>query len=94
MVIALIAILIAGVANFAMHRWMLESGHPAVEAATGAMRRTLGRHSTYVIEFILLLTAALVVGLVSWTRVRDTKVRAGLLGARVGGGGARGVGWV
>ena len=59
MLIALIAILLGGVANFAMHRWMLESGHPAVEAATGAMRRTLGRHSTYVVEFILLLTAAL-----------------------------------
>jgi len=59
MLIALIAILLAGMANFAMHRWMLESGHPAVEMATGPMRRTLGRHSTYVIEFILLVTAAL-----------------------------------
>ena len=59
MLIALIAILLAGTANCAMHRWMLESGHPAVEAATGGMRRTLGRHSTYVVEFVLLLTAAL-----------------------------------
>jgi hypothetical protein len=57
MIIALIAILCAGSGNFAMHRWMLESGHPMVEAATGPMRRTLGRHSTYVLEFALLLGA-------------------------------------
>ena len=41
MLIALIAILLAGTANFAMHRWMLESGHPVVEAATGPLRRAL-----------------------------------------------------
>lgn len=57
MTFALIAILLAGSGNFAMHRWMLESGHPLVEAATGPMRRTLGRHSTYVLEFALLLGA-------------------------------------
>jgi hypothetical protein len=57
MVIAIIAILIAGAGNFAMHRWMLESGHPLVEVATGPMRRTLGRHSTYVLEFALLMGA-------------------------------------
>lgn len=59
MLIELIAILVAGAGNFAMHRWMLESGHPAVEAATGPFRRTLGRYSTYAIEFVLLLAAAL-----------------------------------
>lgn len=59
MLIALIAILLAGTANFAMHRWMLESGHPVVEAATGPLRRALGRHATYVIEFTLFLGAAL-----------------------------------
>lgn len=57
MTISMIAILIAGVANFAMHRWMLESGHPAVELATGAFRRLLGRHATYVVEYILLVGA-------------------------------------
>ena len=51
------AILSAGVANFAMHRWMLESGHPAVEMATGALRRALGRHATYVLEFAFLVGA-------------------------------------
>ena len=57
MLIALIAILIAGMGNFAMHRWMLESGHPLVEAATAGVRRLLGRHATYVLEFFLLLCA-------------------------------------
>lgn len=60
MLIAMIAILIAGVGNFAMHRWMLESGHPLIEAATGAIRRTLGRNATYVFEFALLLGALLI----------------------------------
>ena len=55
--IAIFAILAAGTANFAMHRWMLESGHPLVEAATGPLRRALGRHATYVIEYILLVGA-------------------------------------
>lgn len=59
MLIALIAILLAGTANFAMHRWMLDSGHPTVEMATGPIRRTLGRHATYGIEFMVLLAAAL-----------------------------------
>ncbi len=59
MLISMIAILLAGTGNFAMHRWMLESGHPLVEAATAPIRRTLGRHATYVLEFGLLLGALL-----------------------------------
>lgn len=57
MIIATIAILIAGMGNFAMHRWMLESGHPIVEAATGPLRRNLGPWSTYVLEFAMLIGA-------------------------------------
>lgn len=57
MTIAIIAILLAGAGNFAMHRWMLESGHPMVEAATGPMRRALGPWSTYALEFLLLIGA-------------------------------------
>ncbi|MEQ1509465.1 MAG: hypothetical protein ABL909_03575 [Sphingopyxis sp.] len=57
MLIATIVILFAGAGNFAMHRWMLESGHPMVETATAPMRRVLGRHSTYVLEFGLFLGA-------------------------------------
>lgn len=55
--LATIVILFAGAGNFAMHRWMLESGHPMVEAATAPMRRVLGRYATYVLEFGLLLGA-------------------------------------
>ena len=65
MIVAIIAILLAGAGNFAMHRWMLESGHPMVEAATGPMRRALGRNSTYVLEFLLLL-GALFLAETSW----------------------------
>jgi hypothetical protein len=57
MIIEMGAILGAGVANFAMHRWMLESGHPAVDAATGPLRRVLGQHATYVFEFGFLVGA-------------------------------------
>ena len=57
MTLPLFFILLAGVGNFAMHRWMLESGHSVVGAATGAVRRPLGRHATYVVEFILLIGA-------------------------------------
>jgi hypothetical protein len=59
MTIALIAIFLAGIGNFAMHRWLLEGAHPLVEAATGPLRRTFGRHVTYGLEFFLLLGAML-----------------------------------
>ena len=55
--IAIIAIFCAGVGNFAMHRWMLESGHPMVEAATRPFRQNFGRHATYVVEFLILVGA-------------------------------------
>jgi hypothetical protein len=42
MTILLIVIFLAGIGNFAMHRWLLESGHPLVEAAIAPIRRTLG----------------------------------------------------
>lgn len=57
MTLPLILVFLAGIANFAMHRWMLESGHPIVEVATGPFRRTFGRHATYVLEFALLVGA-------------------------------------
>lgn len=59
MTVALIAIFLAGTGNFAMHRWLLESGHPLVDAAIAPIRRALGRHATYVLEFLLLLGAML-----------------------------------
>lgn len=57
MTIALVAILLAGAANFAIHRWLLESGHPAIMAAVQPIQRTLGANATYFVEFLLLLGA-------------------------------------
>ena len=57
MLVARILILMAGVANFAMHRWMIESKHPVVEAALSPIHRLLGHNVTYLIEFALLLLA-------------------------------------
>jgi len=54
MLIATIVIFLCGTANFAMHRWMIESGHPLVMAATRPIQRLLGRNATYVFEFTLL----------------------------------------
>ncbi len=57
MTIAFIAIFLAGTANFAMHRWLMECGHPLVEAAIAPVRRVLGRNASYVLEFALLVGA-------------------------------------
>lgn len=57
MLLPTLLILIAGVANFAMHRWMLESGHPVVEAAIRPIRRAMGRNASIVIEFGILIGA-------------------------------------
>lgn len=57
MTIALVFIFVAGIANFAMHRWLVESGNELVEAALAPIHRALGRHATYAFEFIILLGA-------------------------------------
>jgi hypothetical protein len=64
---ALVMLFALGVANFAMHKAVLESGHPMVERTTvwfGLMGGKLG----FVIEFIVLLGAMLMVdaGMVGW----------------------------
>jgi hypothetical protein len=59
MTIALIAIFLAGIGNFAMHRWLIEGGHPLVTAAIAPLQRAFGRHVTYGLEFFLLLGAML-----------------------------------
>ncbi len=46
-----------GVANFAMHRWVLESGDARVLDALGPLRRALGSNATYVLEYVLLALA-------------------------------------
>lgn len=50
-------ILIMGSANFAAHRAMLESGHPAVMDALAPLRSRFGQYITYVLEFTVLVAA-------------------------------------
>lgn len=55
---ALALLFILGIANFAIHKAVLESGHPLVEALPSALRRSNGRLSL-LFEFTMLLTAML-----------------------------------
>lgn len=56
MVLALLFVL--GVANFAIHKAVLESGHPLLDTLPGPMRGGGGRMSL-AFEFIVLLSAML-----------------------------------
>lgn len=56
--IALSIIFVLGVVNFALHRAVLESGHPMLEQMPGFVRGKSGRF-TLTAEFVLLLTALL-----------------------------------
>lgn len=54
---SLIILFICGIANFAMHRAMMESDAPLmVEARTG-FQRIMGPYGSYIIEFAMLLLA-------------------------------------
>ena len=57
MVIAFIAIFLAGIANFAMHRAFVESDDPLVQAMIRPFLDKAGPWVTYAFEFILLLGA-------------------------------------
>ena len=64
---AVLALFVLGIANFAMHKAVLESGHPLV----GQMPRfvhKLGGRITLAAEFVLLLGAMLLVaaGFAGW----------------------------
>ena len=52
-------IFFAGIANFAMHRAALESGHPLIEQSRDRFRKYLGPHSNYIIEYLFLVSAML-----------------------------------
>lgn len=56
--IALLAIAGLGAANFAMHKAVLESRHPALGAMPGLVRKFGGR-ATLGLEFLVLLAALL-----------------------------------
>ena len=62
-----LAIFVLGIANFAMHKAVLESGHPLVGQMPRFVHR-LGGRITLVAEFVLLLGAMLLVaaGFAGW----------------------------
>lgn len=51
----LIICFILGVANFAMHKAVIESGHPFVEDTKLYFGRYFGRHGSYLVEFGILV---------------------------------------
>lgn len=55
----LLLLFIMGVANFALHKAMLESGDPIITEAVGPLLRLGGPYLTYAMEFALLLLAFL-----------------------------------
>lgn len=59
MIIALIALFLAGVGNFAMHRAVLDSRDPEVRAMMAPIVRAVGRPVMLGFEFALLLGAML-----------------------------------
>jgi len=57
---SLIVVFLFGIANFALHKAMLESGHPML-AQLPAIFRSPGTRTSLVIEFLLLLGTMLLV---------------------------------
>lgn len=53
---ALVIVFLLGIANFAAHRAVLESGHPLVDVMPRAFR-LLGGRMSLIVEFVLLLGA-------------------------------------
>lgn len=50
-------IFLAGIANFAMNRAMVESSDPLMRQAVQRFQRFLGPYSPYILEFLFLVTA-------------------------------------
>ena len=46
-----------GIANFAMHKAVIESGHPFVKDSKLYFGRHFGKHGSYVLEFVILVGA-------------------------------------
>ncbi len=55
----LIFVFLMGVANFAMHKAVAESGHPFVEDAKLYFGSHFGRNASYAIELLMLIGAML-----------------------------------
>ena len=57
---AIVALFLLGIANFAMHKAVLESGHPLLRAAPVVLQAMGGRFSLAV-EFLILLSSMIMV---------------------------------
>lgn len=57
---------ILGVANFGMHKAVVESGHPFVEDSKFYFGRHFGRQSSYILEFVILLAVLAFTANGSW----------------------------
>jgi hypothetical protein len=55
----LIVCFFLGISNFAMHKAVVESGHPFVEDTKLYFGRYFGRNGSYAIEFVILAGAML-----------------------------------
>ena len=64
---AILALFVLGIANFAMHKAVLESGHPLL-GQLPFLLQGFGRRISMVVEFVILLGAMLMVdaGSVGW----------------------------
>lgn len=54
---AVLLVFAMGIANFAMHRATMESGHPIMRQMRGALNDRAGGYLTYILEFVILLSA-------------------------------------
>jgi hypothetical protein len=58
-VVYLLLCFLLGIANFAMHKAVVESGHPFVEDTKLYFGQHFGKHGSYAIEFVILAAAML-----------------------------------
>lgn len=54
---ALFIIFCCGIANFTMHKAMLESQHPLIIEARTGFNRMVGPYGSYILEFLILVAA-------------------------------------
>ncbi len=69
---------VLGIGNFAMHRAVVESGHPFVEDAKLYFGKHFGKFSSYIIEFIILTAAMLLSGVGYWVAAMAYLIYTGL----------------
>lgn len=65
----LIICFVLGIGNFAMHKAVVESGHPFVEDSKLYFGRHLGRNGSYAIEFVMLAAAMIFAASGSWIAI-------------------------